>query len=650
MNQNETVLTEFDELKQILFGEERRHISALDERLIDPKQRARDMAEILPASIVLSTEKGPDLTQSLRAPVTECVEDLARNQTEIFAEALFPAIMPAIRRSIMETLRAFVQGINQTIDQSFSAQGVKWRLEAIRTGLPFHEIVLKHTLVYRVEQVFLIQYKTGVLIAHAAHPDVTIKDSDAISAMFTAIRDFVSDSFDTESIDGLDTIEIGGHTTWLIYSGPVIMLACVIRGIAPLKLRERLTLILEDIERRFHQKLINFQGDRNTLPELKPRLQQCLDVELKGEATQPRRPHRVRLLVLLTLFGMLISVAGYWLISTHRENKQIASLHTRLAATPGIVLTDSYTDRGKRIFRGLRDPLAANPVALAQSLGMDTNRVGFQFQAYHSMEEDLVIQRVNRWLETPDKVQLVLVDGTLKASGTASYPWIRAVKTYGRYVAGVAGVNRVDVSQLTADDQSLLQEATKSLGPPESVTLSVNHAKLSISGVASWAWIRLLPQRTAKLEWLQGLDVEQLGSEESKRLQALKQKIENQDLFFSSGRQLREDSHEELQKLVADLQLMVKLADKIGWRLHITLRGYTDAIGGAEINTDLRNQRAQQVLDLMLHDGLDPQLFSVDQGDQPYSFPPVDPKQRRVRFSVQLNEADLTQLFTTEVR
>lgn len=537
-----------------------------------------------------------------------------------------------------------MQGINQTIDQSFSVQGLKWRLEAIHTGLPFHEIVLKHTLVYRVEQVFLIQHKTGVLIAHAAHPDVTIKNSDAVSAMFTAIRDFVSDSFDADSADGLDTIEIGGHTTWLIYNGPAIMLACVIRGIAPLQLRERLVLILEDIERRFHQKLVNFQGDRDRLPELKPLLQQCLDVQLKGGATQTRRSHRTRLFVFLVLLVVLIGLGSYWLVSTHLENKRFASLQTSLATMPGIVLTDdSATEQGKRIFRGLRDPLAADPVALAELLGLDTDRVGFQLQAYHSMEKDLVLQRVNRWFETPDKVRLELADGTLKASGTAPYPWIHAVQTYGRYIAGV---NRVDLSQVTADDQSLLREAIESLSPPESVTLSVDHAKLNISGVAPWAWIHSLPGRIAKLEWLRGLDIKQLVSRESNRLQELKQKIDNEEFFFSSGRQLLDNSREKLQKIVAELRLMAKLADKIGWRLHITLQGYTDAIGVPELNQQLRNQRAQEVLDILLREGLDSKLFSVGQGDEPYAFPPVDPKQRRVNFFVQLYATDLTQLFT----
>ena len=147
-------MTELDELKQILFGEEQRTISALRERIVNPRQRAQDMAECLSESLSISADKGSELTQSLQTPVTECVKYVARENTHVFANALFPVIMPAIRRSILDSLRSFIQNINQTIDQSFSARGVRWRLEALRTGVPFHEIVLKQTLVYRVEQVF----------------------------------------------------------------------------------------------------------------------------------------------------------------------------------------------------------------------------------------------------------------------------------------------------------------------------------------------------------------------------------------------------------------------------------------------------------------------------------------------------------------
>ena len=55
--------------------------------------------------------------------------------------------------------------------------------------------MLKHTLVYRVEHVFLIHRHTSLLIAHAASQDATSQDPQLVSSMLAAIQDFVRDSF-----------------------------------------------------------------------------------------------------------------------------------------------------------------------------------------------------------------------------------------------------------------------------------------------------------------------------------------------------------------------------------------------------------------------------------------------------------------------
>ena len=60
--------------------------------------------------------------------------------------------------------------------------------------MSFAEVVLKHTLVYRVEHVFLIHRHTGLLIAHAASQDATSQDPQLVSSMLSAIQDFVRDS------------------------------------------------------------------------------------------------------------------------------------------------------------------------------------------------------------------------------------------------------------------------------------------------------------------------------------------------------------------------------------------------------------------------------------------------------------------------
>ncbi len=635
-------MTELDELKQILLGEEQSTISELRERIVDREQRTQDMAECLSESLSLSATKGPELTQSLQAPVTECVKHVAREDTRVFADALFPVIMPAIRRSILETLRTFVQNINQIIDQSFSAQGVRWRLEALRTGVPFHEIVLKHTLVYRVEQVFLCHRKTGVLIDHVSHPEVNIKDKDAVSAMFTAIQDFVHDSFGTENPSDLDSIDIGGHTTWLIYS-PHALLACVIRGIAPLKLRERLILISEDIDRRFGKVLEDFEGDEAAVPELKPILQNCLDLKLKSTAdsvSQNRlRPSPALLVLLVTLAGL----TAYWLVTDHLEKRRLNTLRTTLEASPGIIVIDSSMQQDKQVFRGLRDPLAADPMDIAQSLGFDKEQVAFPMTAYHSAEDPIVLQRAYQRLNVPKSVQLTLTDGTLEAAGTAPYQWINNVEAYGRYITGV---DRIDLSKVTADDYSLRQEATALLNPPDGIELNVERGRLYIRGEAPWWWLQPLPAKLDKLQWMTGLGIEHLTSRELNQLERLLEKTHNKNFYFSFGIQLREDSRIKLQQMIPELRRMSNLVDTLGATLQITLVGYTDGTGGSELNLRLRDQRAHKVLHLLTSAGLNPKLFTIGKATDLPKPKFIDLKQRRVTLSVHTDKVDLTRLFT----
>ena len=76
-----------------------------------------------------------------------------------------------------------------------SKQGLKWRFEALRTRKPFAEVILLHTLVYQVEQIFLIHKDTGLTLQHVVSKAELANDPDLVSGMLTAIKDFVQDSF-----------------------------------------------------------------------------------------------------------------------------------------------------------------------------------------------------------------------------------------------------------------------------------------------------------------------------------------------------------------------------------------------------------------------------------------------------------------------
>ena len=85
---------------------------------------------------------------------------------------------PAIRQAIRQALQSLTQSLNQTVEHSFSLKGLRWRIEAWTTGRPFAEVVLLHTLRYRVEQAFLIHRDTGLLLQHVATETAIVRDQE----------------------------------------------------------------------------------------------------------------------------------------------------------------------------------------------------------------------------------------------------------------------------------------------------------------------------------------------------------------------------------------------------------------------------------------------------------------------------------------
>ena len=202
-----------DELRELLLGAERRRLRELERRLDAAGLTREELAELLPEAIALRAGRDRQLARALAPTVESAIgESVRRNPREI-ASAIFPVLGPAIRKAIAEALAGLVASINSTIEHSLSPRGLKWRLEAWRTGVPYAQIVLKHALVYRVEQVFLIHADTGLLLAHAWAPELPASDADLISGMLTAIRDFVADSFARErDAGGLRQFSVGELT------------------------------------------------------------------------------------------------------------------------------------------------------------------------------------------------------------------------------------------------------------------------------------------------------------------------------------------------------------------------------------------------------------------------------------------------------
>lgn len=278
---------ELNSLRTLILAPEQLEISELKERMDDPKIRAEELSRVIAEAIVIRAAKDRKLATALLPTIEEVIRDSVKRDPKFLADSIFPIIGPAIRRSIAESLRAMVQSMSDTLEYTFSWRGIQWRIESFRTGRPFAETVLFHTLVYRMEQIFLIHKETGLVLQHVAAESIDLKDADMVSAMLTAIQDFVNDSFSAKEDSSLQNLNMGELTIW-IEQGPRTILASVIRGNPPSELRTSLKEILENIEFEYNLALEDFKGDAAPFESCKPELLYCLTQAQKSDSKTDR--------------------------------------------------------------------------------------------------------------------------------------------------------------------------------------------------------------------------------------------------------------------------------------------------------------------------------------------------------------------------
>ena len=314
-----------------------------------------------------------------------------REDPQSVADALFPVMGPAIRKAIVETVRGMLESTNRAIEASLSVQGLRWRIEAWRSGKSFAEIVLLHSLVYRVEQLLLIHKETGLLLRHVVASDAEAQDPDMVSGMLTAIRDFVRDSFGGKSGDSLDVFQVG-ELEVLVEDSPRAVLAAVVRGHPPPELRVELERALEAIEARFGTALDAFGGDTAPFEGAKDALESCLRARYDEKHPRGRGAVRMVWLAAAVIATLLIGWLVWWRADHRRWTRAIAALD----AAPGLVVTGSEHRAGAVEIAGLRDPLAEEPLAILGRAGVDPERARLALEPYQSLEDEIVARRRSR--------------------------------------------------------------------------------------------------------------------------------------------------------------------------------------------------------------------------------------------------------------
>ena len=442
------------ELRNLILNPEQQQLASLRQDLEylekHPSELTpEELSDVLPEAIVHRSNQDKQLSKALAPTVEEAIQASVRKNPQPLVDAIFPVIGPAIRKAITSALNSTIQSLNQTLEHSFSIQGLKWRIEAIRSGRSFAEVVLSHTLLYRVEQAFLIHRETGILLQHVATGMATVQDADMVSGMLTAIQDFVHDSFDVGKGEQLDTMQVGELTVW-IERGPYAVLAAVIRGTPRQEFRSVLLDAVETIHLELDPAFQSFTGDTAIFAPGRPHLEACLQAQFTEEEEKKKTVSPV----FIVIMSALVIGLGIWVFFTVRDYWRWSEYLERLNAQPGIVVTDTGTRDGRFYVEGLRDPLATDPQQLLGGAGLTKDEVVAVWEPYQAFLPQFTVQRATRLLRPPSTVSLRVENGILYVSGMASQQWLRETRDLIRFMPAVTGLNENDL--LTAETVRVL--------------------------------------------------------------------------------------------------------------------------------------------------------------------------------------------------
>ena len=469
--------SERDQLKQILLPEELELLEKLKRQLLDRREFAAAVSEILSDATRSALKRDDKLQKQLSVPIAKGFDQAIESNRDSIVNAFIPIIGSIIRKSITNSIRKLTADINRAVELGISVKAIKWRFQSLRTGVPFAEIVFNNTIEYDINQLFLIDNETGLLIEYAGREDALMKDKDALSAMLTAIQDFVKDSVSVGE-SGLSAAELDDNIMWII-SGPNAYLAAMIKGSPGARLKENLTVFTEQIHSDYRSVLTD-QSMWGHDAALKADMdRQLITKTLNDDEEDNQKSGRRRMWFWLIIILALLAALFWWQNKHHQELKNVQH---KLNATDGLVIYELKRTSDGYIATGLQDPLA--DVSAFQQIQFNT-------QTYYSIDDTLIEKRV-RQIINPSEVNVRVESGMVTLEGQLKAPLDEPIMQRLLNLPGVSGVD----NQLT-----LIQDFSQFLNQyplPEGLSMRQEDNTIVLSGEVVQAtiqpWLQQLRQ------------------------------------------------------------------------------------------------------------------------------------------------------------
>jgi outer membrane protein OmpA-like peptidoglycan-associated protein len=596
---------EFEELRRLLLSREREQLRNLREQITDKDRRSNDVAAILPEAVRLSRNQGEELSRALQPTVEDSIKEWIRKDPDTFVDTFGPVIGSALRRSVGESFRRFLRSIRQALGHAFSWRRLKWRFEALRTGRTVAEVEMQQTLVYRVEELFLIHRETGISLLHVSADPEMDAESKVIKDMLSAIQEFAHESFRVSTGSALVEFRAGPLQVWIAL-GRYAYLAAVIRGTPSRELRSSLEKTIDTIHVLKGSALASFRGDTSVFQSLRPELQSCLRSHY---AT--RREGRSS--AAWMAFAVAAALAVFATIQAIRSELNWKSFLDRLNAQPGIIITEARKGwfSHSRI-SGLRDAsTATNPAPIAREEKVNPAGIDFQWKDYLASDSESMIERFKKRFGIPAGAYANIADGVLTISGTVPYEWLERVRREATLLPGISSIVDRD-TEVTYDPGSVITRFEEKIGLPETVHAVFAKGVLTLSGAAPHKWLTRMRSDASKIPGINSVDDQHVIDLDQRAFQHSKSVLEDASVNFVPGKdEVAPESFIGLSRFPEQITRLGNAAKQIGIEITLEIQGFADSSGEETKQPDLAQRRANKVRDFLIScgfqaDGLKP--------------------------------------------
>jgi hypothetical protein len=306
-------------LRDILFRHYRQRISELEAELDDLEQRVTDRDALI-ATI------SPVLGDAIRRQIRDAREEMI--------EALYPIIGQLVVRAVSEAVQDLARTVDAQVRRSFDLRALWWRIRARLGGASQAEMSLRASLPFKVNEVFLIHRESGLLLWHTSSDPARAQDSELVSSMLTAIRDFAQDAFGRGREGQLEEIEYGDESI-LLEASRHAYLAIVTGGVEPPGFRAEMRRCIVEIEHAHGETLRSYDGDASALASSEASLRPLTREIEPPRLTATQRTLMAGIVGLLVICLAATCLVGRWAL--------VAVLSTPTPLPVAIESTATYT-------------------------------------------------------------------------------------------------------------------------------------------------------------------------------------------------------------------------------------------------------------------------------------------------------------------